>query len=397
MVTEKINILYYEPTSGYGGSSRCLLGWLKKLDNERYNPIVAAHYNGPAIQKIKELEIATINIPYKPLSLYNNQYSFFRYLMLFVNFLVFDIPTAIFICNLAKKYNARIFHLNAKVISVIPGIIAARLCKKPCICHLHDIKIPVKREKLFARWIDCFVVLTEKALTLYKKEYSHKRLELIQNGLDLNDYKLDSDRKKILKEFNIRDDEIVVGMVGRLVQGKGFSDFLKAAKILNSKKNKVKFVIVGSANIGNEDFETYLKKLTQDFGLKDNVVFTGWREDVKSIMSIFDVLVQASSTFPEGFGLTVIEAMALGKPLVVTDVPGPSEIIIDGETGYVVPPANPEKLAEALENLISNRELALKMGEMGKKRIESCFNLEIIIKKLENLYISLLKNSYSDD
>jgi len=387
---QTINVLYYEPTSGYGGSSRCLLSWLKKLNKKEYSAIVAVHFNGPAIQKIRQLGVKVITIPFKPI-LFKNNFPLFSYLLLFINFLIFYIPSAIFINILVKKHYVKILHLNAKVTVAIPGIIASIFSGIPCICHLHDIKVPVRLEKFFARCVDCFVVLTEKAFDLYGREYPNKRLNLIPNGVDLNEYNFEIDKKKVRAEFDIKDKEILIGIVGRLVEGKGFSDFLKAAQIIGLNNVNVKFIIVGDS--GNEDkkYEIYLKNLAVNLGLFERTIFTGWREDVREIMSVVDIIVQPSSTFPEGFPLTIIEAMALGKPLVVTDVPGSSEIVVNGKTAYLVPPAKPEKLAEAIEKLINNRELALNMGEMGRKRVETLFSLEIIINKLENLYSSLLK------
>jgi len=394
MLNHKITILYYEPSSGYGGSSRCLLSWVKRLNKDRYNPIVIIRHNGPALQKIRELGIKTIKVPYNSLTLDFN-FLFFSYAILLLNFIIFDIPTAIFIYKIAKKNDVKIVHLNSKVITSIPGIIAAKLLKIPCVCHLHDIKTPIKREKFFAKFIDFFIVLTEKAYRLYKKEYSNKRLEIIHNGIVLDDYTFVADKNKLRSVFNIKDEEIIVGMVGRLVEGKGLSDFIKAAKILISGEQKLKFIIVGSSAGEEKKYEIYLKGMVRDLNLGQNVLFAGWREDAKQVMSIFDILVHPSSTFPEGFPLTIIEGMALSKPLVVTDVPGSSEIVKDGETGYVVPSSNPEQLSSAIKKIIDDKEFAKKMGENGRERVKQHYNLGVTVQKLESLYQMLLNNSKS--
>ena len=386
----KINILYYDPTSGYGGSSRCLLGWLRKLDCNNYNPIVIVHYNGPAIQKMRETGVKVITIPWK-YEILKAHFMLISYLMLFVNFVVFDIPTAIYLYIYIKKCNIKVIHLNAKVISVIPGIIAAGLARVPCICHLHDIKVPIKREKFFARWVDCFFVLTKKAYELYEREYPGKRLELVQNGIDLEDYKICVDKNRLRKEFDIKNNEIIVGIVGRLVEGKGFSDFIKAASIISSKKENVKFIIMGSAAKQEDVYEIFLKNLVKELLLEKKLIFAGWREDVKQIISIFDILVQASSTFPEGFGLTVIEAMALSKPVIVTNIPGPSELIIDGETGFIISPAKPEELAKAIICLINAPALAIKMGNVGRTRVKEVFDVTKITRQIENIYKNILR------
>lgn len=392
---KKINILYYEPTSGYGGSSRCLLGWIKKLNREKFDTIVTVHYDGPAIQKIRKSEVRVIDIPFKSFYVYRSlaQNGIFAisYLLSVLDFLFFCIPTSILLFFIIKKYGVNIIHLNAKLIGVIPGILAAKFTGILCVCHLHDIKIPLKKEKFFAKGVDCFIVLTKKAFDLYKKVFTNKRIELIPNGIDLEEYKNINNFHNLRSEFNVKEEEIIVGMVGRLVEGKGFPDFIKAAKIICNKYVKVKFFIVGSATNEDKKYEDYLKKFVKESNLERDVIFTGWREDAKRIMSVLDIIVHASSTFPEGFPLTILEAMALGKPLVVTDVPGSSEIVINGKTAYVVPPANPEELAKALEKLIDNRELSLKIGEMGREAAERNYSLNISVNKIEYLYQSLLK------
>ena len=392
---KRANILYYEPTSGFGGSSRCLLLWLKNLDKQKYNAMVAVHFNGPAIQEIKKLGIETVNIPYKQLFPENN-FPMFAYLILLLNFIIFYIPVTLFLRKIISKHKISVVHLNAKVIAVIPGIIAAHMGRTPCICHLHDIKKPVRRERFFARWIDCFIVLTETARKLYEKEYRGKRIELICNGIDLDSYRITTNVDKLKQEFGIEAIDKIVGIVGRLVEGKGFQDFLNAAKIISSKMVNIKFMIVGSAMGQDKAYENNLKHLVGKLNLEQKVFFTGWREDVREIMSIFDVLVQASSTFREGFPLVCIEGMAENKPLVVTNIPGPSEIVIDGVTGYIIPPSNPERLAEAIIKIISDESLARAMGVEGRKRVVEYFDINKIVDKIQSIYKILIKGKTFD-
>lgn len=383
----KINILYYEPTSGYGGSSRCLLTWLKKINRENYKPIIVVHNHGPAIKKMKALGLKVLTIP-RMIIAKEQSWPVISYIILITNILA-DIPIIVILYLIIKINRIELIHLNAKIISVIPGIIAAKMARVPCICHLHDIKVPVKRERIFSKWVNCFIVLTEKAYELYKKEYSDSRLELIPNGIELMDADCRNDIQKIRIEFNILENEFVIGMIGRLVEGKGFSDFIKAAQILSKASDNVRFLIVGSAT-GNELFyEKYLKTLVKELDLESKIIFTGWREDVKQIMSALDVIVQASSTFPEGFGLTVIEAMALSKPVIVTNVPGPAEIVDHGIDGYIVPPSNPEKLAEAMIILLNDKQKAKEMGLIGKSKVAKKYNVIDTIRKLEKIYDSL--------
>ncbi len=395
---KKIKILYYEPSSGYGGSSRCLLSWLKELDRNKFKPYVIAHYQGPAIKAIMDLGVKTQFIPLK--SLYLNKTDWLKkchpvlsHCLLLYDFIFFVIPVSLLIFFIAKRESTDLLHLNTRVMGVIPGIIASRLLRKPCIVHLHEMQVPIRREKFFASWVSCFIVLTEKALCLYKKEYLGKRIELIPNGIDINEFDCQVNKDKYVKEFDISN-KLVVGIVGRLVEGKGHVDFIEAALWLkqNMKDKKVKFLIVGSAAEDDVKYEIYLKKIVSEKGLSNDIIFTGWREDAKKIIEIFDVCVQASSTFPEGFGLTCIESMARRKPVVVTNIPGPSEIIENGKTGIIVPVANPVRMANGIRFFLENELERRKFGKRGRESVEAMFNIVNLVKKLEIVYEEFLEN-----
>ena len=290
-----------------------------------------------------------------------------------------------------KRHKIDIVHLNAKLISVLPGILASRLAGVPCICHLHDIKQPVKREIIFSSWVDYFVVLTQKAEKFYKEFFSKVQTKMIPNGIDPSDYDLVEENGYLRKDFSLSPDDKVIGIVGRLVEGKGFKDFISAAAIVSKKYENVKFLIVGSAQEESSNYEKILKEIVISLNLVDKVIFTGWREDIKQIIASFDILVQASSTFPEGFGLTVIEAMMLRKPVIVTNIPGPSELVVNGVTGIIVPPSNKNALAQAMSKLISEPELSMEMGKRGRERAVEKFDVNKTVRSLELLYRSLAK------
>lgn len=387
----KINIMYYDPSSGFGGSSRCLASWLKKLDREKYGPVVVMHSRGPVSEAIKNMGVKFVHIPLSSPLLNGSVFGgLLSYAFAAADFIVFVLPVAALLVFYILKYRIRIIHLNAKVITVIPGIIAAKITGIACVCHLHDTKEPVRRELLFAGWTDRLIALTEKAFDLYRKSFPYQKLRLIPNGIDIDEYTIPIHGNAIRKEFRIDDSFKIIGIAGRLVNGKGFDDFIRSASILSRKRDDIVYVIVGDDPSYKKTYESFLKKLARDLGVSEKVIFTGWREDAGRIMSEFSVLVQASSTFPEGFGLTVAEAMALEIPVVVTDIAGPSEVSLDGVTGFTVPPANPLRLAEAVERLVDDSDLAERMGRMGRKRISQHFTLQGTVQKIEAVYNELM-------
>ena len=137
---------------------------------------------------------------------------------------------------------------------------------------------------------------------------------------------------------------------------------------MNANRQNIKFLIVGDVFQGlNTDDTNYKDKLIQSrekFALNDSVVFTGWRSDITAILALSDILVNASVK-PEPLGTTILEAMAAGKPVICSDIGGSPEIVQNGINGFLFPSGNAQALADAIERLVKNPALRLRMGESG--------------------------------
>jgi glycosyltransferase involved in cell wall biosynthesis len=164
-----------------------------------------------------------------------------------------------------------------------------------------------------------------------------------------------------------RDRHPIIGVACRLVPVKGLIDLLLAFEITLRDFPDARLHIAGS---GPED--SRLRAAAEQHGIRDNVVFLGWRQDIRADMRRWDVYAQSS--FEEGFGLAVLDAMAAGLPVVATNVGGIAEVVIEGETGFLVPPGNPEMMAERLSRLLSERETRRRMGEAGRLRALHVFS-----------------------
>jgi len=384
------NTLFFEPSSGFGGSGNSLFNLLKFLNQEKFKPLVVTLNDGPQFTKIKELGVKIIKLHAKEIEPENNE-GVLTYLKLFYQGIFYLLPLTLKLLFIIKKYKIDLLHINTNIISGIPAILAGKMAGIPCICHIRQTRRPIKREKFFFRWIDKIILLNQKAKEIYLEDTQSNKLSLIYDGLDLEGFKPKNDRERITKEFNLNGSPCV-GVLGRLVEGKGLDDFIKASALVLKEKPETKFFIVGSDPSEDKHLEKELKSLAQTLNLNGNLIFTGWRNDVSDLISSFDVLVQPSSSFPEGFGLTCIEAMALGKPVVATNIPGPQDIVVDGKTGFLVPAYAPTSLAEAILKLLNNPQLAKNMGEEGRERAEELFDIRKNVKKIEALYEEILKD-----
>ena len=378
-------ILYIEFSSGFGGSSEALFDCLKYLNRDKFYPVVLINRQGRNFDRIIELGIKTISIPL----LYLKHDTGDGHLVSYSK-TIFNLAADIFlnswrIWNVINREKIDLVHINNNIKNNQHAILAAKWAKVPCICHVRETRKLLKLERYYRRLIDRIVVLNKEAYNIMSENQDPQKVILIPDGHDFGQRVLEKDLQKIKEDFSL-EGKFCIGILGRLYEGKGQDDFIKAASIISRECKNVKFLIVGNDLDQNNTFEQKLRSLVEELHLEKDLIFTGWRIDKYEIISVLDILVQASSSYPEGFGLTCIEAMAFKKPVVATDIPGPNSIIVDGITGFLVPPADPELLAAAIIKIIRDPLLAHNMGEAGKCRVEKYFDIKDVVKQIEDIY-----------
>jgi len=168
---------------------------------------------------------------------------------------------------------------------------------------------------------------------------------------------------------------------------KGYKYLIKAIPQVIKEFPQMKLLIIGGGGVPSETTEEEIKRLVKILGLTNYVHFLGWRKDIGEILSICDLFVLPSLW--EGFGLSNVEAMAAGIPVVATNVDAIPEVVSDGETGILVPPKNSGALANAILSLLKDPEKMRKMGQAGKKRAFTFFSAERMVKDYEKLYLSI--------
>ena len=228
-----------------------------------------------------------------------------------------------------------------------------------------------------------------------------KKFEIIPLGFELKPF-LDADKynNDFKNELGLSRDSVIVGIVGRLVPIKGHKLFLEAAKIIRTQnlptgqagtepayrtgrhRTQIKFVIVGDGELRKE-LEEYAKEL----GIADSVIFTGFRQDLPEIYADLDVVVLSSIN--EGTPVSIIEAMASGKPVVATDVGGVPSLVKDSSTGFLVKPQDAESLSDGVLKLLKSPELRQNMGKKGRDNIFPLYDISQLVKRIDLLYKSL--------
>jgi glycosyltransferase involved in cell wall biosynthesis len=217
-----------------------------------------------------------------------------------------------------------------------------------------------------------------------------ERIVTLHDAIDTTEFSPErGNRERIRSEFGYGDDTVVIGFVGRFSPGKGHEELLEAAATLVRTRATVRFLVVGEASAGEEAYADGIRRRCTSLGLDEYVTFAGFRRDVPGVMSSFDIL--AFPSHAESFGVVLIEAMAMERPVVATNCDGVLDIVVDGATGLFVPPRDAPALAAALGRLADSPGLRRQLGAAGRRRVLDLFDRRSQLDRLEKIYRELLE------
>lgn len=197
---------------------------------------------------------------------------------------------------------------------------------------------------------------------------------VIYPGIDVNEFRSDRSARCYL----------IVGTASRLEAVKGIATLIDAIAILAAKHPSIRLEIAGDGSS-----RSALQHLAERLGVSENVSFLGWRTDINSVLQSWGIFIQPS--LDEGFGVSVLEAMASGRPVIASDVGGLRELVLDGTTGFLVPSDNPTALANRIHLLLKDPVLMARMGEAGRRRAQESFSLAEMVRRTAGLYDRLLE------
>ena len=241
-------------------------------------------------------------------------------------------------------------------------------------------------DRYSSRYVTHYIAVSRalKNRLVEERRISPDRVSIIYNGVELDQYDPNLYApEEARRSLSIRNNYPIIGTIGRLAYQKGFSYFLEAAKRVYLQKKQVRFVIVGD---GNE--EDNLRQLADSLGVSHVCTFAGLRFDIAHLLSAFDVFVLSSIL--EGLPRIVIEAMAMKRPVVASDIDGVREQLRHNETGLLVPPADPKALAEAILSILDDQQKAEHLGREARKAAELMFDLKHTLDSVEMLYEKVL-------
>ncbi|MFQ5873794.1 MAG: glycosyltransferase [Dehalococcoidia bacterium] len=213
-----------------------------------------------------------------------------------------------------------------------------------------------------------------------------RTLRTIHCGVDLSAYNAHGAHSDLAREaLGIPPNRHVVGNVAHIRPEKGHRYLLEAAKRVLESCPQVTFVVVGREKV--EGGVRHLEELAEHLGIRDRIIFAGFRPDATRVMAAFDVFVLSS--LYEGLPVALLEAMALGKPAVATHVGGIPEVVDDRVNGFLVEPRNPEMLAEGIIKLLQDDGLRSRMSQMAMQKIQVKFAIQHMVAAVEQVYASV--------
>jgi len=388
MSNRKYRILFicHDPT--LGGAQQSLLLLLQNLNREKYTAVVSVP-DGPMVGRINELGWPTVEskwslwIPYK--QAYRSTY--------FARFPI-KLPLRVLsVIRIIKRYKIDIVHTNSIV--SLEGALAAKLTNKLHIWHIREIldknsflKPPFNTylvHKIVSRFSDKVIAISEGVKRHLLSGCAEGKIAVVYNAVDLTRFcRVSNPTSRLRQEFGVEEGVSMIGVIGPVTETKGHMDVVDSALILKEQYPNCKFIIVGSI-----DNELKIQEKIRSLDLDSMFIFTGRRDDVPEIMNEVDLLVLASHV--EAFGRVIIEAMAAGRPVVATNVGGIPEVVVNGKTGYLVPPRKPTALSEAIISILCNPDLKEMFGKCGRERAEKLFAAQIYTQNIENIYVELMQ------
>jgi glycosyltransferase involved in cell wall biosynthesis len=276
--------------------------------------------------------------------------------------------------------------------SGVVGRIAAGLVGTPLVIHtIHGLPfndaMPSWRawlyrtmERIAARYCDVHISVneTDRRRAIEAGLGGPDRIVTVLNGIDVDQF-INVTPAPLRTELSLPDDAILIGWTGRLNFLKGLEYLIKALPPLIAAEPRAHVLLVGSGELEND-----LRALVTELGVEDHCHFLGFRQDIPALLASLDLYAQPSLS--EGLSISLLEAMAAGKPIVTTDITGNREVIEGGVSGLLVPPTDVEALATALLKLMRDPTRSQRLARQARQRVEQHFNADRMVKETVDLY-----------
>ncbi|PIN86240.1 hypothetical protein COV19_05520 [Candidatus Woesearchaeota archaeon CG10_big_fil_rev_8_21_14_0_10_44_13] len=370
----KKKILFIENKYEISGGQMVLINLLRNIDRSIFEPYVVTQRKGELYNVLREMgvKVMFLRLDFLPV-----QYNRCPYVS----------PWGVYkLMKLIKKYDIDIVHSN-NLYSNKYGAIAAKIAGIPSVWTIHNEykKNPILR--MLYRITNRVIFVSKRVGVIFQDPENNKG-RVIYNGADTKKFFKRLPKREDYLRFGIKKGSFVVGMIARIHPFKGYECLCKSIAIVSKKYPEVVVLALGKTVEGSR-YDMSIKGLIKKLGIEKNFIFGGFEKDVSKIIPLFSILV-LPSVKGEGFPLVILEAQAMGKPVVSSRIAGVPEMIEEGKNGLMVKPGDYRDIAKKIIILIEDPDLRKKIGEAGRKTVNRDFTLKKTVRETEKLYIEVL-------
>jgi glycosyltransferase involved in cell wall biosynthesis len=401
MVDQKrIRILFVTSDASIAsGVGRCIGDLVKNIDRQKFDPILVAAWSSAGEETIvEEVRQAGVQVVSRDLDVwYAPEYKWgFKHLYLFIK----KLRTRIWpLVHLINENKIDVVYSNA--LPSPDASLAAWYCGLPHVWHLHEA---VCGNQYMRPYLPCFATkwlikkLSSRIIAVSNQKAAEfaglpepAGVRVVYNGVDLSRFKNNMfGLSSWTQSQQLCMGKKLVALVGIISAHKGHDTLIKAAARVIEQQPETAFILIGP-ELGS--FGQQLREQIHALGIADKVFFLGPRNDVPNLLGLVNLLVLPSTQ--EALPLVMLEAMACGKPVVATRCGGPEEVVIDGETGFLVPVGDDSRLAERMKMILSDDALAARMGQAGRRRVEAFFSVSAYVRNIEKVIEEAYLTQYS--
>ncbi|OFL48005.1 glycosyltransferase family 4 protein [Streptococcus sp. HMSC076C08] len=379
-------ILYLHAGAEMYGADKVLLELIKGLDSKEFEAHVILPNDGVLVEALRQVgaKVSVLDYPIlrrkyfnpKGIADYIRSYNFY----------------AKQIALYAREHSIDMVHNNTA--AVLEGIYLKRKLKLPLIWHVHEIIVKPKAisdfiNMLMGRYADKIVTVSQAVANHIKQSpfIKDSQVEVIYNGVD-NAVYYPMDASSIREKFDIAQDALVIGMIGRVNAIKGQNDFIEAVEPLLEKNEQAVAFLAGGVFPGEEWRLDELDKRIASSSVVSQIHRIDYYDKTSELYNMFDIFVLPSIK-PDSLPTVVLEAMACSKPVVGYNNGGIAEMVVDDKSGCLVKPNSPQELSNAISLLLDSSEKREKFGRVGYQRQKELFSLESYIKNFSEFYDNL--------
>jgi glycosyltransferase involved in cell wall biosynthesis len=375
-------ILFLSHDSELQGAERCLLELVTHLDHTRFYPLVVLPWHGPLEEKLKRRAIA-YQVRFLPRWIPPRRHGNLKYAANYLRSLRARLWSLL---NLIEREKIDLVYTNTS--TLLEGALAAKRARLPHIWHIHEHLRGNEDLRLFlpAAWIDRltvqlsdFIITPSWALANSRFPNSSK-VRVVPNGIDLKNFAA-GDGARMRAMLGLSPQIPLVTFIGSISPCKDPLTFVRAAALVHRSRPETYFVLAGVSV--DPTLEQEIRAFIAQAGMANNFRLLGFCSEVADLLAA--ATVHVSTSVQECLPINLIEAMAAKKPVVATRCGGPEEIVIHGETGFIVPVQNPRAIADAVLQLLNHPNTAERFGQAGYTRAEKYFTVQAYAKCISEI------------